>query len=258
MVHNSLFWQEHFRLNLTKKRIDWNLKPTLSAEEKIALLYSIKAWQLGETSEGRQLIAAATLYSNKIKDPHYTEAVKLFIKEEQKHGGNLGRYIDLLGEQRAKKDWGDTMFRKIRHLNTSMELWTITVIIVESAAQVFYQALHDASNCDLLKSICSDILIDEAHHIKFQNERMYIIFQDKPFYSRAISLVFYSGLFFCTVEAIWLAHKSAFIKGNVSKKEFRRQMYYKFFKSMQYIHGDHKLQQQTAKTGPDWQEKMAF
>ena len=95
------------------------------------------------------------------------KAVDLFIQEEQKHGENLGKYLDAIGEARVKSDFGDSLFRSVRYFNTSMELWTITVIIVESAAQVFYQSLHDATGCDLLKEICVDILKDEAHHIKF-------------------------------------------------------------------------------------------
>lgn len=243
MIHASLFWKNHFENNLTRQRVDWNVKPSITEEEKQNILYSLKAWQLGETSDGRHLLAAATKYSAKINDPVYPEAVKLFIKEEQKHGSNLGKYIDALGEQRVKKDWGDTLFRKIRYLNTSMELWTITVIIVESAAQVFYQALHDATNCRLLKSICTDIIIDEAHHIKFQNERMAIIFQRKNFYNKALSLLLYSLLFFATIHAIWFGHRKALKAGNVSKTSFMRQMYYKFFKSMQFLHAPHKEEQ---------------
>src|SRR5690606_34671148 len=103
----------------------------------------------------------------------------------------------------------DTLFRKVRYLNTSMELWTIAVIIVESAAQVFYQALHDATECPLLRSICKDILIDEAHHIKFQNERLWMIFQGKGFYNKVLSLLLYSFLFFGTIHAVWFGHRRA-------------------------------------------------
>jgi hypothetical protein len=236
MIHTSVFWKNHFENNLTKQQVNWNIKPAISETEKRNILYSLKAWQLGETSDGKHLLAAAKKYSKRIGDKVYPDAVRLFITEEQKHGANLGKYIDLLGESRLKKDWGDTLFRKIRYFNTSMELWTITVIIVESAAQVFYEALHDATNCALLKSICSDILIDEAHHIKFQNERMSIIFQQKNFYSKALSLLFYSVLFFGTVHAIWFGHGRALKAGGVSKVSFMRQMYYKFFKSMQFLH----------------------
>lgn len=239
MIHTSSFWKNHFESNLTKQRVDWSAASSITPEEKDQVLYSLKAWQLGETSDGRHLLAAAKKYADKIHDPVYINAVKLFIREEQKHGRNLGKYIDLMGEQRLTKDWGDTMFRKVRYLNTSMELWTIAVIIVESAAQIFYKALHEATACELLKSICEDILIDEAHHIKFQNERMFIIFQQKNFYGKAFSLLWYSFLFFGIIHAIWFGHKRALLAGSISKKDFMRQMYFKFFSSMKFLHASH-------------------
>lgn len=236
MIHSSHFWKNHFEKNLATQRVNWEIAPSISAEEKENILYSLKAWQLGETSEGTHLLAAATKHAKAINDPTYIDAVKLFIKEEQKHGSNLGTYLDKIGETRAKVDWGDALFRKIRYFNTSMELWTITVIIVESAAQIFYQALHDSSKCTLLKSICKDILMDEAHHIKFQNERLYQIFNQKSFYEKAISIGLYGVLFFGTIHAIWFGHKKAFKSGGFSKTEFMRQMYYKFFSSLKFCH----------------------
>lgn len=246
MIHTSHFWKKHFENNLTKQRVNWMRQPAITPEEKEKILYSLKAWQLGETSDGKHLLAAASKYADKIDDKYYVQAVQLFIQEEQKHGNNLGKYIDAMGETRVKKNWGDTLFRKIRYFNTSMELWTIAVIIVESAAQIFYKALHDATNCNLLKEICNDILLDEAHHIKFQNERMYIIFHRKSFYNKAISIGLYEILFFATIHAIWFSHGKAFRAGNVSRKEFMNQMYYKFFRSMQFIHAPHEEQLQPA------------
>ncbi len=235
MNHPSSFWHEHFSQNLVKQRIDWSARPEITDQERRSILYSLKAWQLGETSDGRHLMAAARKYAARINDPEYVQAVHLFIKEEQKHGANLGRYIDAIGERRAKRDLGDTLFRKVRYLNTSMELWTIAVIIVESAAQIFYQALHDATKCPLLRQICTDILMDEAHHIKFQNERLHIIFQEKSFYAKAIALAFYSVLFFGTIHAIWFGHHRAFKAGGVDRNEFMRSMCYKFFSSMKSL-----------------------
>lgn len=249
MFHTSAYWHYHFKQNLKKQRVDWSLSPSLSLEQKEAILYSLKAWQLGETSDGRHLMAATIKYAKKQNDPDYPKAVQLFIYEEQKHGNNLGEYIDRLGEQRSKKDWGDTIFRKVRYLNTSMELWTITVIIVESAAQVFYKALHDATDCKLLRSICHDILLDEAHHIKFQNERMHHIFERKSFYNKAFSVTWYCLLFFGAIHAIWFGHRKAFKAGGVSKREFMRIMYYKFFKTIQFIHRKKEKEQ-------DWPVKL--
>lgn len=250
MIHSSAFWIQHFEQNLKEQRINWALDPMITSVEKEAVLYSLKAWQLGETSDGAHLKAAVRKYARKRGEKDYPAAVDLFIKEEQKHGSNLGYYIDRIGEERAKHDLGDSLFRKVRYFNTSMELWTITVIIVESAAQIFYQALHDATDCPLLKNICKDILIDEAHHIKFQNERLYRIFADKSFYGRAFSTGWYGLLFFGTIHAIWLGHHKAFKAGGVSKSAFMKKMYYKFFSSLKFCHGAFKMKTEVAMISP--------
>ena len=147
MIHSSSFWINHYQNNLQQKRVNWNTLPNITNKEKENILYSLKAWQLGETSEGKHLLAAATKHANKIGDKDYIEAIQLFIKEEQKHGANLGSYIDIIGEKRLTFDWGDYLFRSVRYFNTSMEIWTVTVLIVESAAQIFYQALKNATGC---------------------------------------------------------------------------------------------------------------
>ncbi len=235
-MHSATFWKNHFEKNLLEERIDWNIIPSLTKSEKKNILYSLKAWQLGETSEGLQLLKVTKKYARKINDPTYVEAMKLFIKEEQKHGHNLGQYIDLIGETRKKRDWGDSIFRRVRHLNKSIESWTITVIIVEYAAQIFYGALRDATRCDLLKSICNDILIDEAHHIKYQNERLKIIFDRKSTYTKSFSIGLYGVLFFMTIHAVWFGHHTAFKAGGVGKQEFMRKMNFKFFSTLKSIH----------------------
>ncbi|NII81931.1 MULTISPECIES: ferritin-like domain-containing protein [unclassified Pedobacter] len=225
-TQTSAYWTDHFSNNSKINRIDWMLKPEISDSEKQNILKSLQAWQLGETSEGKHLINASKKYAKNINDKEYLEAVKLFIKEEQKHGNNLGKYLDLIGEQRIKKNWGDTLFRKIRYFNTNMELWTIAVITVESAAQIFYQALKDATNCTLLKQICIDILIDEAAHITFQRERLYIIFNQKCAFSKWMAYHAYSCFFLCTSLVVWLAHKTLFKAGKLN--------FYRYFNKMKY------------------------
>jgi len=229
-THSSTYWKNYFSQNSKIKRVDWNLKPEITNEEREKILKSLQAWQLGETSEGEHLLHASGKYAKAIGDDEYPNAVKLFIQEEQKHGNNLGRYLDLIAEPRIKKDWGDTLFRKIRYWNTNMELWTIAVITVESAAQIFYQALKDATNCTLLKQICTDILIDEAAHITFQKERLYIIFSQKNTFSKHITYHAYSCFYTCTSIVVWLAHRKLFKAGKLSFSRYFNKMKFKLGK----------------------------
>jgi len=130
-MNRSHQWITHFETNLARERIDWSLQPDISEQEIHTILYSLQTWQLGETSDGKNLLRAATRYAKSIQDPLYVDAIALFIREEQKHGNNLGRYLDRIGKPRVKANWEDTLFRKVRYFNTSMEIWTLTVLVVE-------------------------------------------------------------------------------------------------------------------------------
>lgn len=206
-THPSEFWTDYFAYNAKQHRVDWRLTPQIKPHQRKRVLKSLQAWQLGETSDGAHLLAAARKYARAQNDYLYPVAVGLFIKEEQKHGNNLGRYLDLIGEKRIKKDWGDTLFRKIRYFNSSMELWTLAVITVESVAQIFYQALKDATDCPLLREICDDILIDEERHIDFQTERMLAIYRTHNAFTRPVFFHAYRFFFFATASTVWLAHR---------------------------------------------------
>jgi diacylglycerol kinase len=232
IMRTSKDWLQYFSNNLQQKRIDWSVQPSISNEALKPILKSLQAWQLGETSDGSNLINACTHYAKKINDPYYIDAMRLFIKEEQKHGNNLGLYLDLIGKPRIKKNWGDSLFRKARHINTSMQWWTLAVITVESAAQIFYQCLKDATDCKLLQQICTDILIDEAPHIRFQRERFQAIYQQKSRINQLLSMQFYKLFFYCTSMVVWLAHKKLFMAGGVNFKKYNMKMNMKYTKTI--------------------------
>jgi len=231
-MKSSRQWVSYFRENLEIKRIDWQQHASLTENELQTILKSMQAWQLGETSDGKNLLKACSSYAERISDPYYLKAMQLFIKEEQKHGNNLGRYLDLIGQPRIQKNWGDTLFRIVRHINNSMEWWTIAVIIIESAAQIFYQSLKDTTGCKLLKQICTDILIDEAKHIQFQQERLTIIFRSKTIICRRISYYWYKYFFLFVSIVVWAAHKKIFKAGGNSFKNYYSKMKYKSVKTI--------------------------
>ncbi len=231
-MKNSNYWIGHFKANALEKRVNWDLKPNITPEEICTILPSLQAWQLGETSEGKHLIAASTKYAHAIGDLPYIDAVKLFIKEEQKHGNNLGMYLDRIGQPRVTKNWGDSLFRRVRYFNTNMEIWTLAVIVVESTAQIFYQSLKDATNCELLKQICTDILIDEAYHITFQTERLAIIYEGKNNFSKAWRRIVYKYFFYATASLVWLAHRKLFKAGGNSFDSYSKKMEHKYVRTL--------------------------
>jgi hypothetical protein len=231
-MRSSQEWVSYFKDNLEIKRINWQQSPTITNEEQKNVLKSLQAWQLGETSDGKNLLKASAMYAEKINDPYYIKAVQLFIREEQKHGYNLGKYLNMIEQPRIQKNWGDTLFRKIRCLNNSMEWWTLAVISVESTAQIFYQSLKDATQCTLLKEICTDILIDEAPHIQFQRERLAVIFHSRSMASKNIGYHFYKFFFLSTSIVVWFAHRKLFKAGGNNFRKYFRKMKFKCAKTI--------------------------
>ena len=230
-MKHSEDWLNHFLSNSKVSRVNWNQIPRLSVEERSKLIKGIQAWQLGETSDGTHLLKAAVKYAKRIHDPLYPSVIRLFIKEEQKHGEHLGIYLDLVGEKRISSDWGDSLFRYTRYFMESMEIWTVSVLVVESIAQLFYQSLKDASSCPLLKEICTDILIDEAYHIQFQSERLHIIFSSKSFLTKKLSYWMYTLFFHLVIRLVWFAHHEVFEAGRLNYSSYLKKMKHKFGKT---------------------------
>ena len=82
-MRTSQDWVEHFSANINIQRINWQLTPSLTEDERMNILSSLQAWQLGETSDGSHLLKVSNTYAIKIRDHYYPAAVEFFIKEEQ-------------------------------------------------------------------------------------------------------------------------------------------------------------------------------
>src|SRR2546426_12267910 len=79
-ITTSAEWVAYFRHNTGRQReIPWKGRIALSAGERSEIMPSLRGWQLGETSDGAHLRAAARDYAAKVGDPAFIEAVHLFI-----------------------------------------------------------------------------------------------------------------------------------------------------------------------------------
>lgn len=220
-IKNSQEWLNYYRHNASHQRpIPWSLGPDATLAEIERIKHSLQAWQLGETSDGSHLMKAATKFSKATSDPAFIEVAELFIKEEQRHGEMLGRFLDSAGVPRKKWDAGDALFRLVRYALPSMELWTTPVIMVETLALLYYQAIHDATHSRVLRSICSQILYDEIAHIQFQYERFAAIMHHRSFFVRLAFLSGHRLLFFVIALLVWGSHRRAFKAGGLSFKSY--------------------------------------
>ncbi|MGE3803414.1 MAG: ferritin-like domain-containing protein [Gemmataceae bacterium] len=219
----SARWADFFRHNAANQRpLPWERGAEVSPEELAAIARSLQAWQLGETSEGRHLRAAAARYADRSGDPDFVAAIDLFIKEEQRHGELLGRFLDLAGPGRLKKDWGDNLFRAARYCLTSMEVWTTPVVMVETLALVYYNAIRRATNSPLLRALCAQILADEIPHLRFQCERLAMMHRTRGRIGLWLTMAAHRLFFLLVVGLVWLGHRRALRAGGYSWRHYWR------------------------------------
>lgn len=206
---SSDLWVAWFERNARSVTSD-DFKPPATAEMlgalRAVLAGSLPAWQLGETSDGRHLRAAARRYALVHGDPGFLEAVDLFIREEQRHGAALGDWLDRVGIPRRSRDLGDSLFRFCRYLIPNYAMWAAVVVMVESMAEIYYASVRRLTPCLRLQSECDRILRDEVKHIQFQCEHLAICRRGLPRTMRAgvfaLEVAFYAVV--CT--SVWLAH----------------------------------------------------
>lgn len=219
----SAQWHERYLKNATTRlEVPWDWGAEITAGEKLAIGKSLAAWQLGETSDGHHLLAAARRYAKQQDDPFFLEAVRLFIKEEQRHGAELGRFLDLAGIPRLGRNWGDSLFRAFRYAIPSMEIWVTLVIMVETLALIYYRAVRDATGSKVLRRVCDQILRDEVHHIRFQYERLAILHRGRSSILLRATLRLHRVLFGSIALAVWAGHYRALAAGGFDFRTYWR------------------------------------
>lgn len=222
-LRTSAEWQKYFEANAARPcEIPWHLGAAGVAQNLAAIASSLPAWQLGESSDGRRLIAVAEDHAERMADPHFVEPTWYFIREEQRHGAELGRWLDLAGVPRARRDWGDSCFRTMRYALPNLESWTTPVVMIEALAMVYYAAIRRATGSPVLRALCTRILSDEIPHLRFQSERLAAIHRHRRPLLLAFTMLLHRILFTGIVLAVWSAHSRALRAGHLTFRSYWR------------------------------------
>jgi hypothetical protein len=220
---STVKWLRYFRANVARSRpIPWERSSGATADEIAAIAPSLQAWQLGESSDGGHLRAAARRYADQIGDSAYLAVVELFIREEQRHGAMLGQFLDRAGVGRVQANWGDSLFRAARYCITSMEAWTTPVVMVETLAVIYYNAIRRATRSAPLRVICTQILADELPHLRFQCERLAILFRQRSRLGMALTMFGHRLAFLMIVTLVWIGHRRALRAGGYGWRHYWR------------------------------------
>src|SRR5262249_50156550 len=107
-----------------------------------------------------------------------------------------------------------------RYCLPSMEVWATPVVMVETHAMIYYNAIRKATGSAVLRCICGQILADEVAHIRFQCERLAILHRRRPRWLRALTMVLQRVLFAGITLAVWLGHGRALQAGGYTFRRF--------------------------------------
>lgn len=205
----SYDWIEYFYQNAPEPLLPWNDSVRLSAPERMAVIPSIQQFQLGEGASGSRMLERAQHFSRTTGDLGLVAALKLFLREEQRHSKMLARFLQIENAPCLRKHWVDRAFRWIRGL-AGLELCLKVLATAEVLARPYYAALRDATDSPLLKSICQRIFDEESAHLRFQAFTLSRFQNRHSRLSQALIKVFHAGLLAGTAVLIWVDHQPVF------------------------------------------------
>ncbi len=214
---SSLEWLLYYEQNARSLlEIPWSLGPELTQDEAAAIAKSLKEFQAGESSEGKQLYRHAKEYSERTGDKEYVLAIRLFIAEEQRHSRELGRFLTLNNIALVPTTFTDRVFRGLRHLFGGLEVSIAVLITAEIIAKVYYAVLREATQSVILRKLCDQILADELRHVQFQAEQLARLRRGRNWFGKAATMGLQRFLFLGTTLVVWFFHRKAIRRGGLS------------------------------------------
>ena len=216
MLDSLKTWHDYFLRNRTNDgAINWDAPDRLAGEERARIAKSIAAFQLGEYSEGKGLMKAATVFARRHDCPDLIAITKLFIGEEQRHAMLLKRFMDRHRIAPLKKNWADAVFRRLRK-NVGFELSVSVLITAEIVSLVYYEALRRGTGSDLLKQICDKILADEISHTEYESALLNHLRERRPPIIRKLIVWLHEFLLVGTAGAVYLGHRRVLNRGVIT------------------------------------------
>jgi hypothetical protein len=209
-------WTHYFRANAAEPYLPWNDGYRLSGAERAVVIESIQQFQLGENAQGRRLLQRAAGL-----DTEFVQALRLFIKEEQRHSDLLGRFLVMQGARCLRRHWVHATFRRVRGL-AGLELRMRVLATAEVLAIPYYTALRDATGSPLLRSICCRILSEEAEHLRFQAFTFGHLGLRPSALSRGIACAAHRWFLMATTLLVWMEHRLVFRAGGYSLRQLWR------------------------------------
>jgi hypothetical protein len=225
---SSYDWIDYFYRNACEPSFPWEDCVRLSGAERIAVISSIQQFQLGEGASGTRMIERAQRFSRATGDLGLVAALRLFLREEQRHSRILARFLEIEHVPCLRKHWVDGVFRWLRGV-AGLELCLKVLVTAELLARPYYAALREATGSPLLRSICDRIFAEEGAHLRFQAFALSRLQRRHCASVQSAIKASHAALLACTAAFVWLEHHSVFRAAGRSFRRFWRETWDEFY-----------------------------
>jgi len=216
------YWQDLFELrarSLVIRRPPADDR--LTQDERALIGDSLGTFQLGEQSEGRTLQSFAESFAAKRGIPALPAVTVLFIKEEQHHAAQLAEFMRANGIPLKRRNWTDSIFRRIRKL-AGYEAAVTILVTAEMIGFVYYRALARATASPCLKTICREMCADEAVHLRYETQLLTTLRGERGPLSRRVVEVLHRTLLSVSARVVFHDHRRVLRYVGYTPRSFRR------------------------------------
>jgi hypothetical protein len=218
---NSTYWLHYFQHNrLNRPEPHWGVPSQVERATAAKLARSLSHFQLGESGEGSFLLAEARRAHP--DEPHYVEALALFVGEEQEHARLLAQLVARFGGKLVARHWTHGCFRLLRRaLGVQFEIQTL--VIAEIIGTAYYRLLRLHAPDIVLQQVCDLMLRDEARHLEFHRQR---VAQRQELWlpvGRTLWSAQFQAFFLVAAYAAWLDHGPALTAVGADRQAFFRE-----------------------------------
>lgn len=215
-------WITYFAYNNANLlKLDFKLNNELTDEEIRLITPSIKAFQIGEGSEGKHLKKAVKNFADRTHYFEFEEIMKWFILEENRHSQTLKKYMEIYDIKCENSIWIDTIFRTLRKL-MGLECEVIILVTAEMIALSYYTALSHATHSKLLKTICKQMLNDELKHVVLQSDTLHKISEHRNERRNRVVRAIRKIVMKITCFVVWHKYDTLFESGEYPYQKFKR------------------------------------
>jgi hypothetical protein len=223
----SYDWVEYFYQNAPDPILPWSDGGRLSGAERRAVIPSIQQFQLGEGANGARMLERAQRFSRDTGDLGLIAALKLFLREEQRHSKTLARFLQLENAPCLRIHWIHSVFRWLRGI-AGLELCLKVLVTAEVLARPYYAALRDATGSPLLRSICQRIFEEEGAHLRFQAFALSRFQNRHRRPTQALIKTSHIVLLASTAALVWAQHNAVFRSAGRTFRQFWREAWREF------------------------------